>query len=117
MVGRWAVVVAWVGVASCKGGAGGAGSDADAGGAGRADASASAGVAVSGRPAGEVDAGFVTAAAALEGAGTDAGSTRGLSDPPAAGTMIDMEPGELASGSTTPGDTGATRRPSRLSCG
>jgi hypothetical protein len=78
----------------------------EAGGAAAFDASTSAISAASPvRPAVEVDSGFVSAAAALEATGVDAGSARPPSDPPPAGTVVDIAAGELASGST-PGDDG-----------
>lgn len=100
MPGRWIVFVASVALASCKGGGGG-----DAGAITTNEAGP--GTSGSGRAgsAVEVDAGFTSAAAALEALAVDAGSTRPPSDPPAAGTLIDIAAGEFASGST-PGDDG-----------
>jgi hypothetical protein len=51
------------------------------------------------------DAGFTSAAAALEPGSTDAGATRPLSDAPAAGKSIDVPAGSFPCGST-PGDEG-----------
>jgi hypothetical protein len=104
VLGRWIGVIASLVLASsCKGG--GAGAGADAGSGKLADAEVSPSSSAVGRPVAEVDAGFTSAAAALEGAGADAGSARPPSEPPAAGTVIDIPAGDFASGST-PGDDG-----------
>lgn len=96
------VVVASLAAASCKGGSP-AGADAGAAApAAETDAASGAGA----RPSAEVDAGFTSAAAALEPSpATDAGSARPPSAPPAAGTTIEIAAGDFASGST-PGDDG-----------
>ena len=93
------VLVLVLPVAGCKGRASGGDTDAST-----SPAAASAASSPAVRPA-DLDAGFTSAAAALEPTGTDAGSTRPPSDPPAAGTSIDLAAGTFASGST-PGDDG-----------
>lgn len=103
MPGRWSLLLASVALASCKGGAPGSGGDASAVTAPEAGPLASA----AGRAAvtAELEGGFTSAAAALESTAVDAGSARPPSDPPAAGTTIEIAAGEHASGST-PGDEG-----------
>ncbi len=105
MSSRWIVFVASLAIAGCK-------RDAVS----NADATATDGAPTAttnpgaftnpGRVAGgEGEAGFTSAAAALEAVGADAGSARALSEAAAAGTLIDIAAGEFASGST-PGDEG-----------
>lgn len=95
-------MLASLAVAACRGGGAAAGADAGAGTGAEAGPAASVSV---GRVVAEHDAAFTSAAAALEVLAADAGAMRAPSDPPAAGTVIEIAAGEFASGST-PGDEG-----------
>jgi formylglycine-generating enzyme required for sulfatase activity len=97
------VVFASLAAASCKGG-GGSAANADAS-ATAPGADQDGATAAAARATPEVDAGFTSAAAALEPSATDAGSARPPSNPPAAGSFIELAAGDFQSGST-PGDEG-----------
>jgi hypothetical protein len=90
--------------AACKGGARGAG-DGGTSGSSSAGATAATAATADGGASAEVDAGFVSASAALEPGTSDAGALRRLEAPPRAGATIEIAAGAFPSGST-PGDEG-----------